>query len=89
MLEVVVNKQLSNTLYLFHNLYSIKLQEVMSPEICFCGYEIQDKKFAVCMYRTQSTMSLHSIPPIEKLKRYENYDSWKFAVQTYLEHEEL
>jgi len=30
-----------------------------------------------------------SLAQIEKLKGRENYDSWKFAVQTYLEHEEL
>ena len=30
-----------------------------------------------------------ALPPIEKLRGRENFDSWKFAVQTYLEHEEL
>lgn len=30
-----------------------------------------------------------ALPPIEKLRGRENYDSWKFAVKTYLEHEEL
>lgn len=34
-------------------------------------------------------MSGSSIPSIEKLKGRENYDTWKFAVQNYLEHEEL
>ncbi|KAG5863741.1 hypothetical protein JTB14_021889 [Gonioctena quinquepunctata] len=31
----------------------------------------------------------YQLPLIEKLKGSENYDTWKFAVQTYLEHEEL
>lgn len=34
-------------------------------------------------------MSSYQLPPIEKLHGRENYDTWKFAVQTYLEHEEL
>lgn len=34
-------------------------------------------------------MSTGSIPPIEKLKGRENFDTWKFAVKSYLEHEEL
>ncbi|KAJ8967368.1 hypothetical protein NQ317_017455 [Molorchus minor] len=32
---------------------------------------------------------MNQLPPIERLKGRENYDTWKFAVQTYLEHEEL
>ena len=31
----------------------------------------------------------NSIPPLEKLKGRENFDSWKFAVQNFMEHEEL
>ena len=31
----------------------------------------------------------YSLPPIEKLQGRENFDSWKFAVQNFLEHEEL
>ncbi|KAJ8893818.1 hypothetical protein PR048_006419 [Dryococelus australis] len=34
-------------------------------------------------------MSGYQLPPTEKLKGRENFDMWKFAVQTYLEHEEL
>ena len=34
-------------------------------------------------------MSTGSIPPIEKLKGRENFDTWKFAVKSYLELEEL
>ncbi|KAG5880156.1 hypothetical protein JTB14_036914 [Gonioctena quinquepunctata] len=29
------------------------------------------------------------LPPIEKLQGRQNCDSWEFAVQTYLKHEEL
>ena len=34
-------------------------------------------------------MSSSIIPFIEKLKGRENYYTWKFAVQNFLEHEEL
>lgn len=33
------------------------------------------------------TSSLQGIPAIEKLKGRENYLTWKFAMQAYLEHE--
>uniref|UniRef100_A0A1Y1L7N1 Uncharacterized protein n=1 Tax=Photinus pyralis TaxID=7054 RepID=A0A1Y1L7N1_PHOPY len=36
-----------------------------------------------------SNMSSFQHPPIERLKGRENYDSWKFAVQAYLEDLEL
>ncbi|KAJ8935282.1 hypothetical protein NQ318_006907 [Aromia moschata] len=34
-------------------------------------------------------MALSQHPPIERLRGRENYDSWKFAVQAYLEDLEL
>lgn len=33
--------------------------------------------------------STNSLPSIEKLVGRENFSTWKFAVKTYLEHEEL
>lgn len=33
--------------------------------------------------------SLQGIPAIEKLKGRENYPTWKFAMQAYLEHEDM
>lgn len=35
------------------------------------------------------TSSLQGIPSIEKLKGCENYPTWKFAMQAYLEHEDM
>lgn len=36
-----------------------------------------------------NTLSSSGLPPIEKLVGRSNYRSWKFAVRTYLEHEDL
>ena len=38
---------------------------------------------------TEMTSSLQGIPAIEKLKGRENYPTWKFAMQAYLEHEDM
>jgi len=69
--------------YIFELIIVISVAPVKVQDIISKNRDVQLGKHDAIM------SSSNNLPPVEKLKGIDNYNDWKFAMQQYLEHENL